>query len=240
MPQTEPFIIALETSGRMGSIAVGRGSELLVERQFSHEMKHAAELMPTIEALCRETGHLASDIAQIYVSAGPGSFTGLRIAISIARAISQAIGCKLVAIPTVDVLAMNAPPEAERLAIILDAKRGQVFGAYYQRLQGDTLPNGLQRLGGPVLIDPAELVRLAGAGGPVTVLGEGIPYHREALVGAIETPPELWRARAGAVFQIGRVMAQRGEFTEVNQLLPTYIRLAEAEEVWRKKHGLPL
>lgn len=242
MTHPEPNIIALETSGRQGSVALARGKTLLAERPFSHNLRHAADLVPTVATMCREAGWKPTEIDQIYISGGPGSFTGLRIAISVARAMSQAVGCKLVAVPTVDVLAMNCPAEVGVLAVILDAKRGQVFGASYKRGTPADLPNGLVRMFGPALIEPAELIKSAGIGGnAVAVLGEGIDYHREALAGgAMELSKELWPARAGALHQIGWEKACRGEFTVFNELLPTYIRLAEAEEVWRKKHGLPL
>jgi tRNA threonylcarbamoyladenosine biosynthesis protein TsaB len=231
----EPKIVALETSGRSGSVALGLGGKLLLEETFQGTMRHAAELMPTLTRLCQQAGWRADQIDQIYVSTGPGSFTGLRISLSIARAVSQATGCKLVGIPSLDVIACNAPPRVANLVVMLDAKRGQVFAAHYRRTAGT-----LQRAAGPVLIAPAEILAQAAKNGPVAILGEGIDYHRAELGSAEELDRSLWPARATAVLEMGWAKAQRGEFTPRDELLPVYIRLAEAEEVWRKKHGLAI
>ena len=265
-PLPDPKIVAFETSGRIGSVALARGPKLLCEHFFGQSMRHAAELMPTLQRLCQEQGWRPDEIDQIYVATGPGSFTGLRIAISVARAMSQAAGCRLVGVPTLDVLAQNAPPEVQNLVVVLDAKRGQVFAAQYvaqgsarvaagsisvaEEVVGGAngaLCGALVRVNGPVLTDPAAFVQAAAnrSGSPVYILGEGIDYHRAALAagggggGAIELDRTLWPGRASSVHKLGYAKALRGEFTPGDQLLPVYIRLAEAEEVWRKKRGLP-
>lgn len=234
-----PHILALETSGRTGSVAVARGPELLATCTLAHTMRHASELMPAIAKLCAAQSWSSADLHQLYVSTGPGSFTGLRVAISIARALAQATGCQLVAVPTLDVIALNAPPEADSVVVLLDAKRGQVFAARYLRRAA-----ALERRSPPALVAPAQIVaEAAKEGGPVWVLGEGVDYHRAALLGAgadvREVPRELWPARAAGVHQIGYGLAAHGAFTPRDALLPAYLRLAEAEELWRKRHGLP-
>src|SRR5271163_3350540 len=167
-----PRNVALETSSRIGSVAVGAGATLLAERQFSSTMRHAVEMMPTLAELVKGQGWKPGDIQQVYVSVGPGSFTGVRIAVTAARALNQAIGCKLVAVPTVDVLAANAPTDIENLGVILDAKRGQVYAARYNRNASGVL----ERTAGPMLCDPREFV--ADSPRPLHLIGEGIDYHR--------------------------------------------------------------
>ncbi len=232
-----PRIVAIETSSRIGSVAVALGDRLLARRQFSKAMCHAVELMPAIRDLARNQGWKPNEIDHIYVSAGPGSFTGVRIAITIARALQQATGCKLVSVPTVDVLAANAPPEAAHVAVILDAKRGQIYAAVYQR---DTASGVLLRKLGPLLTDPAEL--LTHTPRPLHILGEGIDFHRPAIAAAggeiIEIDKILWQPQAVMVHQLGYALANASVFTARNALLPIYLRKAEAEEVWEKKHGV--
>lgn len=242
-PSLIPRIAAIETSGRIGSVALGLGPALLAEHAFSHTMRHAAELMPTLAELCRQQAWSPAQIDHVYVSTGPGSFTGVRIAISIARALAQSTGCKLVAVPTLDVLAQNAPSEVANLVVLLDAKRGQVFAAHYILAPSSTNAGRFHRVAGPILTAPVPFLQAATAAhGPLHILGEGIDYHRPALaeVPHIEIDPALWPARAAAVHQLGYALAQQNLFTPRDELLPTYIRLAEAEEVYRKKHGLPL
>ena len=221
-----PRALAIETSGRIGSIALVDGGSVLVEEEFPHGLKHAAEIVPIIDRLCRARGWGPRDIEHLYVSAGPGSFTGLRIGITLAKTLAFATGVKLVAVPTLRVLAENGPGEASNLVIALDAKRDQIFTARYER-----------RHEGWCEVEPAHLdslrAMIARSPRPVHLLGEGIPYHQKFIPsdpGVIVTGPELWRARAAAVAKLGAEMARAGQFSDANRLTPIYIRLPEAEE----------
>ncbi len=234
-------IVAIETSSRHGSVAVAQGSQLLEMRTLPPGNRHATELMPAIRDLTAQHGWRPEQIDELYLSLGPGSFTGLRIAVAIARALHQAIGCRLVGVPTLDVIAENAPASFAIVVPILDAKRSQVFSARYRRNS-----EGLLRLTEPALVDPAAfLAESATLGAAVGVLGEGVDYHRAAIETAAAAHPgiqviekELWPPSAEIVYRLGRKLARGGQYADPDTLLPTYIRLPEAEEVWRKKHGL--
>lgn len=240
MDASLPIIVAFETSGRVGSVALARGPVLLGEKTLSGAMRHAAELMPALSDLCATHGVRPRDIAQIYVSAGPGSFTGLRVAFAAARAIAQATGCSLLAVPTLDVLACNAPAEAGSLAVVLDAKRAQVYAGYYNlpgmgqtpgesggrhdksdehgAAVGPRAPTFPTRIAGPMLIDAARALEpLRGSPRPIVILGEGIDYHRAALTAASPTGPmatfadrALWSPLASKVHALGWAMVKGG------------------------------
>ncbi len=208
-----PRIVAIETSSRMGAVAVARGPQLLAQRQFTHGLRHAVELVPTIRDLTQAQGWKPADIQQVYISIGPGSFTGVRIAVTVARALNQAVGCRLVAVCTVDVLALNAPAEAPHVAVILDAKRGQVFAARYRRagVKEQVPASGAEpplrvgpfiRTAGPVLADPCAFVDASPR--PLALLGEGVAYHRAAWQG--QSPGRATRQgeRAAPASQPGR------------------------------------
>jgi tRNA threonylcarbamoyladenosine biosynthesis protein TsaB len=230
--------IAIETSGRKGSAAIGTAGELLAEQEFATDTEHARDLLPVVQELLTAQGATAGQIEHCYVSIGPGSFTGLRVAVTFARHLALAVGAKIVAVPTLDAIAMNAlatsePPQ--RLAIILDAKRKQVFGAAYQR----TPEGSYAQVIAPCLIEPGQLFLQARS--PLAVSGEGIAYHRDAVAAAgVEVLDEtFWFPRAARVFAIGSAMAASGQFTAPTDLIPLYIRRPEAEEVWEKRHGSP-
>jgi tRNA threonylcarbamoyladenosine biosynthesis protein TsaB len=200
--------------------------------------------MPAVKALTDSQGWRPEQIEHVYLSLGPGSFTGLRIAIAIARAMAQAIGCKIVGVPSLDVIAHNASKEFQFVVPLLDAKRGQVFAARYRRDDS----GALARIADPALVDPAafisETLALA-QGAPIALLGEGLDYHRTAIASLTapnlnELDRSLWPPRAETVHRLGWIAADNGHFSDPHTLLPTYIRLPEAEEVWRKKHGLSL
>ncbi len=174
------------------------------------------------------------DVEELYVSAGPGSFTGLRIGITLAKTMAFATGVKLVVVPSAHVLAMNAPPEAAHVIIVLDAKRDQIFTARFERIANDWIER-----------EPAHLDSLAlmveRSPKPVHLLGEGIPYHEKFLTlpssQIIITPEPLWRARAAAVAEIGMKMAAAGEFADPFSLCPIYVRRPEAEEKFEARQA---
>ena len=224
-----PRALALETSGRTGSVALARDGGVVAEEQFAHGLKHAAGIIPIVDRLCRGQGWGPREIDEVYVSVGPGSFTGLRVGVTVAKTLALATGAKVVAVPTVEVLVRNAPPGWERAVIVLDAKRGQIFTAVYENRGGEAAVREGAHLGR--LSEVLERV-----GRPVHLIGEGIPYHQESIPiedeGVIVTPSGLWQARAGAVVEVGFGMARRGEFTGPDALVPVYIRRPEAEEKW--------
>src|SRR4051812_5099333 len=128
-----PRAIAIETSSRIGSLAAADGAHVLAEEQFEHGLQHAAQIVPMIDRLCRAQGWSPRDVEHLYISAGPGSFTGLRIGITLAKTMCLATGVKLVAVPSVRVLVENAPPDARHVVLVLDAKRDQIFTARFER-----------------------------------------------------------------------------------------------------------
>jgi tRNA threonylcarbamoyladenosine biosynthesis protein TsaB len=227
-------ILAIETSGRWGSAAIGAPDAVVARAELPSAMRHAADFLPLIHGLLRDQNWPPSSLTHVFVSVGPGSFTGLRIGVTIARTLSWSIGARIVAVPTLDALALNAlqhKPAPPHVAVLLDAKRGQVYAAAY-RLEDD----GCTRITGPVLEQPADF--LARLPRPLAILGEGITYHRAAVDAArVETLPEpLWRPRAEQVFRLGLRLARCGLYSPGPDLLPLYIRRPEAQEKWEKLH----
>jgi tRNA threonylcarbamoyladenosine biosynthesis protein TsaB len=153
----------------------------------------------------------------------------LRIGITLAKTLAFATGAAIAAVPSVEVLARNAPPEARHVVIVLDAKRTQIYTARLSRADQSV---------DWVMEEPAHLDSLAAmlSRSPRTVhlVGEGIPHHHAFIPpqdsSVIVTSAESWRARAGTVAEIGYRMLREGRGTDPQQLIPIYIRRPEAEE----------
>lgn len=154
-----PLILAIETSSRIGSVAIAVGKKFLAETTFSAPLRHSSEIFPAIGDILKHFNKKPDKIEQIHISAGPGSFTGLRIAVTIAKTMHLANAAKIITVDTLDVIAANANdyikdkkttttrnhPELgqikksqkmdspQKIATILDAKREQFFFAAYQR-----------------------------------------------------------------------------------------------------------
>ena len=229
-----PKILVVETSGRLGRVALAQGSDLKHAAQFQADRNHAVELLPAIDALCLRLNWNANDLQHIYLSIGPGSFTGLRIAVTLARTLALSTGARIVAVPTLQVIAQNGllvDPPPQWVAALLDAKRKQVYAAAFELRTGRYVQTVE-----PCVVDPVEF--LGGLSQPTCILGEGIAYHQQALqqVPHHRLPEALWPPRIETVHQLGCERARRGEFEEPGQLGPVYLRRPEAEEVWDKKH----
>jgi tRNA threonylcarbamoyladenosine biosynthesis protein TsaB len=237
--EKKPYILAIETSSRAGSAAIGLGSELLGSIDFTAGARHGVEILPSVDRLMKKLDLKPSQIEIICVSAGPGSFTGLRVGFTFARSLAQLTGAKLVAVPSTRVIVENLLPLLAKetgpiyIAPILDAKRKQVYtagflwekGQFRQVLEESVLP-------------PAELLNRLGR--PLWVTGEGLDYHREGFEGqtdVIFTDRTLWPCRAECVLKLGTDLAREERFTPCNELVPTYVRLPEAEENWQLRHA---
>jgi len=239
----EPLILAIETSGRSGSVALAVGAKLLAEAAFSGTMRHSSQVFPTIAALLAQFNRKASQIQQIYISIGPGSFTGLRIAVTIAKTMHLANEGKIAGVDTLDAIAANIDDytpldaKARRIAVVLDAKRKQFFTAVYEQEHGKwtkTIPDCLMT---------AAQFRDRCAAEPISLLGEGLLFYADAFKDPnIEILPEsLWIPRAAKVHLLGWKMARKGQFADPLTLQPAYLRRPEAEEKWQKhqiKKGL--
>ncbi len=133
-------ILAIETTGRAGSVCVARGGDILARADLPTHTRHAGGLHAAIDRLVRAQGWSPDALDEVHVSAGPGSFTGARIGITVARTLGWATGARVVRVPTVDVVARNAlliPEPPHFVAVILDAKRAQVFTALFARAAAD-------------------------------------------------------------------------------------------------------
>ncbi|HEX8324719.1 MAG TPA: tRNA (adenosine(37)-N6)-threonylcarbamoyltransferase complex dimerization subunit type 1 TsaB [Tepidisphaeraceae bacterium] len=237
-----PRALALETSGRQGSVALAEDGVVVAEETFSHGLQHAANLLPMIDRLTVARGWTPASIDHVYVSVGPGSFTGLRVGVTLAKTLAFATGAKIVAVPSTRVLLANAPAEATEVVIVLDAKRGQIFTARFARPNVDSNVDAAAGAGAPdadwTEIEPAHLDTLAAvlarSRRPVHLIGEGLPYHRDAIPpgepNVIVTPDTAWQAHARHVATLGTRAAANGDFADPFTLTPLYVRLPEPEE----------
>lgn len=237
MSQTTARVIAIETSSRWGSVALGEGGTVVSQGEFPTQTDHARDLMPTIVRLFADLGWSEASATHCFLSIGPGSFTGLRVAVTFARHLALAHRVKICAVATLDVIAQNCltlPNPPTNLAVILDAKRAQVFGGRFTLEQGR-----YHRTSDACLTDPLELLTQAPL--PVAVMGEGIDYHEAAVASsrAEVVSRDRWPPRASTVLEEGWRMAEAGRFTAPRDLVPLYLRRPEAEEIWERRQAAP-
>jgi tRNA threonylcarbamoyladenosine biosynthesis protein TsaB len=228
-------ILLMDTSGKTGAVGLATADNVLAATHLPGTMRHAAELLPTIQRLLAEAAWPADSLTALFLTIGPGSFTGLRLGVSVARTLAWSLGARIIAIPTMPVLARNAlaaGPPPEHVAVLLDAKRGQTFAACFSLQNGHYTP-----VLDACLNEPRAF--LARCPRPLAVLGEGLSVHAAAAAdsGATILPPELWPGRAEHVFALGIEQARANRYTPPGDLVPLYIRRPEMEERWEKRHA---
>ena len=240
--------LAVETSSRIGSVAIALNGKILGETVFSAPLKHSAEIFPAIRELLDQFNLNPGQIEHIYISGGPGSFTGLRIATTLAKIMQLAHSVKIVTVDTLDVVAANVInfiPEntlsasnhklpaigGERVAAVLDAKRGQFFIAVYE-----CCPDGERKAAGQVtwkkvlpdsLMTPSQFHDMfADEAKPIWLLGDGLLYYKDKFQadGVHFLDEKYWSPRAGKVLLLGRQMALKEQFADAMTLTPNYLR----------------
>jgi len=244
----KPLILAVETSSRIGSVAIALNGKMLGETVFSAPMSHSVEIFPAIRELLDQFNLKPRQLEHVYISGGPGSFTGLRIATTLAKTMQLAHAVKIVTVDTLDVVAANAIeliPEntlsamkhkmpamsGERVAAILDAKRGQFFIAVYE-CDNDEEPNAAGRLiwkkALPDCLMTASqfLDRFVCEAKPIWLLGDGLLYYKDKFQADNVRffDEKYWSPRASKVLLLGRQMALKEQFADALTLTPNYLR----------------
>ena len=230
----KPLTIAIETSGRAGSAAIGRGATLFEEVFFSGFMRHSVELFGVLETLLERADATAQQIERCCITAGPGSFTGLRIAVTVAKMLSLTHNAQIVAADTMDVLAENTdtspnPDDSypDCVATILDAKKNLFYAAVFDRVEeGWKQCFPTQTVTAEQLLSWLEAHHKKNVG----LLGEGLVYYAEEFHSPFTTllDRSLWSGRASSLFRVGQRMAAAGLFADPLTLKPKYLRQADA------------
>ncbi|MGE3165230.1 MAG: tRNA (adenosine(37)-N6)-threonylcarbamoyltransferase complex dimerization subunit type 1 TsaB [Planctomycetota bacterium] len=228
------MILAIETSHVQGEVALGEG-EFPTVSALSPGLVHGRELQPKIAQVCEAAGTPPAALDLVAVSAGPGSYTGLRIGVATAKAIAWALGKPALAISTLEAIAQNVT-EPGPFVVILDARRGACYCAEFQAREDADGRVHIERQSADRAVPFAELAdRLAAA---TRLLGEGAVGLPGAS--AREILPAEWNLpRAAEVYRLARRRwrAVRDgqepappEFGQPHLLVPFYLRPSQAEE----------
>src|SRR5262245_35637944 len=124
---SEPRLLILETSGRVGCVALASGVRLGEVRRLDESRRHARDLAPVVADLCAAQGWKTRELEGVIVSLGPGSYTGLRVGIISAKALAYATGCALLGIETFAAIARQSPEDAQRVDVLADAQQKKIY-----------------------------------------------------------------------------------------------------------------
>jgi len=221
-------ILAIDTATWNCGVALVRDGAVLAEQAERTTSNHAGTLPRLVDETFAAAGERLERGDVVAVTIGPGSFTGLRIALSFAKGLAFAGGFRLIGVPTLDALAVAAPAVDGRLCAALDARKQEIYAALYERMDGR-----LYRVGTPVAA-AAERVAHALAG-PCTFVGDAVESYGDVfrrVLGAAATllPSDAHPPRAAAVARLAAARLRGdGASDDLVSLAPDYLRPPEAE-----------
>lgn len=214
--------LALDTATDRASLALGRPGEVLAKETIVGARNHAGALLPALDALLRRAGIAPEEIEGIALADGPGSFTGLRVGASVAKALARVHPVPLWTAPSLLVCAAAIQTEGVVLSVS-NALRGELFAAAYR-----FHPGAVETILAPAVITPQDLS--AQVRSPAHIVGPAAP-----TLGAEPTWPEATDLLNLIGLACGVRLAADPSGWE-----PVYGRPAEAQAVWERTHGRPL
>jgi tRNA threonylcarbamoyladenosine biosynthesis protein TsaB len=230
------MLLAIDTATDHASVALGPTGTEVLEENLTGSRRHAAALLPMIQTLLRRAGASLDDVKGIVLSDGPGSFTGLRVGASVAKALVQARSLPLWVAPSLLVRAAGVAQDGALVLAVSSALRGEMYAAAY-RFSDDRISAELI----PSVRKPEDLI---GAGlKPHTIVGEAPAEILAALEKwfgrPVIGPPAGSPHAARLPSLVGRAGGAR--LVETPALWePVYGRPAEAQARWESTHGRPL
>jgi len=227
----EKLVLALDTSHGHGSVAVVRDRNILGEIVFDASDTHSATLMPAIDYCLKVSKVQISDMDYFAVVIGPGSFTGLRIGLATVKAFCAATGKGVVPLTSLEVLAGAFPFSTRPILTLIDARRGEVYGALY-KMDG-VRP---QPLVGPFSSKPADLSKVLkgyNSSSGFIVCGTGAIRYRETIETALGNShhfaPERWALPSASILAFLSNQREPIVGADLNNLEPEYIRPPDAK-----------
>jgi tRNA threonylcarbamoyladenosine biosynthesis protein TsaB len=228
------LLLCLDTATPQVGVAIGSDDQVIGRIQLARPAHHAEHLAPAIAYLLDQLDLSLDQVSGIGVGIGPGLFTGLRVGVTTAKVMAQALRVPLIAVPSLDLLAFEVRYSDRLVVPALDAKRGEVFYATYRQV-----PGGVQRLSEYEVGAPGDVcAELMARGEEVLLIGDGALRYREEfyeLERAEFGPPALSYPSVSALVELTRAKFQREDFVHPRDVHPLYLRLSDAEMNWVKQ-----
>ncbi|PTS74498.1 tRNA (adenosine(37)-N6)-threonylcarbamoyltransferase complex dimerization subunit type 1 TsaB [Aeromonas sp. HMWF036] len=226
-------ILAVDTATEACSAALLVGDKLF-SRWEEAPRDHTRKILPMVQAVLEDAGISLSDLDAIAFGRGPGSFTGVRIGISVAQGLAFGAGVPLIGISTLAAMAQCAYrlDGAQQVLTAIDARMNEVYFGRYELIDGR-----MQLVGDEVVSEPAALVDVRGKlAGPVTCVGTGFETYGETLSGLADelAVSQVRFPAAEDMLPLARAAWLAGEAVPVEQATPVYLR---DKVTWKKLPG---
>ncbi len=230
------YVLAIETSTSRSSVAIVDQDRVLASASLGIPRRHGEFVAPAIGFCLTQAELSAERLTGIAVGLGPGLFTGLRVGIATAQSMAASLQLPAVGMSSLDVLAFQARYVPGLVAVVVDARRGELFWALYR-----SLPGGVQRQSGLRLGRIDQLTaELESQGEDVLVIGDGsLVYRRELQVVDVELAgPDIAWPDAAVLGELAVPRFIREETQRPTDLQPIYLREPDAELGWEERGRL--
>ncbi len=235
-------ILAIDSSGITATVALLEDDKLIAEYTINHKKTHSQTLVPMLDEIRSMTELGMDTIDAVAVAKGPGSFTGLRIGSATAKGIGLALDKPLIAVSTLEGLAMNAWGISGLICPIMDARREQVYTGIYRFVEDNG--TGVGSTGELVTVKDGCAIAVEELCGmlndmddeKVLFLGDGVPVYREAIDKTLKiphsyAPAHMSMQRAGALAVLAARYYKEGRIETAAEHKPEYLRVSQAERV---------
>lgn len=227
-------ILAVETSGSVAGVALTEDNILRAEFTLNYKMTHSQTIMPLINEVKQYLNLDLKSIDYIACSAGPGSFTGLRIGAATAKGIAMGIKKPIVPVSTLAGLAYNVYMTDALICPVIDARRDQVYTAFYEWKDGklNTVTEDRIAMIDDVIKEAQEFNR------PVIFVGDGIFVHADKINSVntfVMAPASCNMQRASSVAALAAEFVKEGRYIEGSSFVPVYLRKSQAERELEEK-----
>lgn len=230
------LILGIDTSTQRSSVCLGGENGVVASATLARPSSHAEFVAPAIDFCLREAGLEVGAINGVAVCVGPGLFTGMRVGIATAQALAHARRLPVVGLASLDLLAFPVRHVRRLLCSVLDAKRGELFWAFYR-----SAPAGVQRLTDFRVGPPARLAaEVEATTEGVLAVGDGAVAHRSLLesAGAEVGTHSTAHPSAESLVELALPRFVREDTQRAEDLTPIYIRKADAKIGWKNRGAL--
>ena len=229
-------VFGIDTSTSCESVGLIDDGEVISDYLLNLPVTHSERLLGAIEFVLRDARCPIEKIDGWAIALGPGSFTGLRIGVSTVKGLAFATGKPVAGVSILDVLASQIAPTPHLICPILDARKREIYTAFYRYEDGSSL----KRQSDYQAIRPETLVKKINE--PTIFLGDGVKTYGDFLLNslpssAIFPPAPLHVSHGSMVAKLGFELLQKGEHLNLSTFSPLYIRPSEAEMKWQETHS---
>ncbi|HET7482336.1 MAG TPA: tRNA (adenosine(37)-N6)-threonylcarbamoyltransferase complex dimerization subunit type 1 TsaB [Actinomycetota bacterium] len=231
------LVLGIDTSTPQASVAIGSEQGVVASALVSRGANYNEFLLPAIRFCLDEAGIGFRNIGAVAVDIGPGLFAGMRVGVATAKALSQALAVPIVGITSLDLLAYGVRYSSKTICAVLDARRGEVFDAFYR-----SSPGGVQRMTDYRVERPGRLaIGIASRPEEVLLVGSGALLYRDAFddLGTLVELGSMGNAfpDAKSLVELSLPRLAREEFDSVDQLAPLYLRRSAQPIRWETIRG---